>query len=128
VIKSRGNQVGRTVLTKMLECIPVGMHDSFMKPHDYVDDVEVRPRGAPRLYKYYLTIDIDSIIAEYDALTPPAYVEDPTQTAAERQLPRPLIKRLWTVSKRDVPHSLTPKRLIMISIWSKFGRSKLESG
>jgi len=84
VIKSRGNQVGRTVLTKMLECIPVGMHDSFMKPHDYVDDVEVRPRGAPRLYKYYLTIDIDSIIAEYDALTPPAYVEDPTQTAAEK--------------------------------------------
>jgi hypothetical protein len=73
----------RPTLVKILECIPVGMHDSFMKPHDYVDD-EVRPRGAPRLYKYYLTEDIEALMKAYDALTPAPYVEDPTHSAAEK--------------------------------------------
>ena len=84
VIKIRQNLYSRTTLTKMLECIPVGMHDSFMKPHDFVEDLESRPRGAPRLYKYYLTEDINRIITEYEALTPAPYVEDPTQSPEEK--------------------------------------------
>jgi hypothetical protein len=84
VIKTRQNLYSRTALIQMLECIPVGMHDSFMKPHDFVEDLESRPRGAPRLYKYYLTEDINKIITEYEALAPPPYVEDSTQTAAEK--------------------------------------------
>jgi hypothetical protein len=84
VLKSRGILHGRTTLTKILECIPVGMHDSFMKPHDYIDDVEMRPRGAPRLYKYYLTEDINRIMAEYAALSPPPFVENPNHSPAEK--------------------------------------------
>lgn len=84
VIKSRTNQFGRTTLDKMLECIPVGMHDSFMKPHDIMDAVEPRGRNAPRLYKYYLTEDIDRIITDYEALTPAPYVEDPSHTAEQK--------------------------------------------
>jgi hypothetical protein len=84
VMKSRAHEYGRTTLTKMLECIPVGMHDSFMKPHDYIDEGEPRPRGAPRLYKYYLTEDIERIIKEYEALTPAPYVENPEHSAAEK--------------------------------------------
>lgn len=84
VMKSRGSLFGRANLTKMLECIPVGMHDSFLKPHDYVENPDARPRGAPRLYKYYLTEDIEQIIKEFDALTPAPYVENPEHSAAER--------------------------------------------
>jgi hypothetical protein len=84
VIKSRANQFGRTTLDKMLECIPVGMHDSFMKPHDIMDAVEARGRNAPRLYKYYLTGDIERIISEYEALTPAPFAENPTHTAEEK--------------------------------------------
>jgi hypothetical protein len=84
VIKMRQNQYGRSTIQKMLECIPVGMHDSFLKPHDFIDDVDGRPRGAPRLYKYYLREDVETIIAKYEALSPPPYVEDPTHTPAQK--------------------------------------------
>ena len=84
VLKSRGILYGRAILLKMLECIPVGMHDSFMKPHDYIDNIETRSRGAPRLYKYYLNEDINRIIKEFESLTPAPYVENPNHTAAER--------------------------------------------
>jgi hypothetical protein len=84
VIKMRQNQYGRSTIQKMLECIPVGMHDSFLKPHDFIDDVDGRPRGAPRLYKYYLKEDVEKIIVKYEALSPPPYVEDPTHTPAQK--------------------------------------------
>jgi hypothetical protein len=84
VIKMRQNQYGRSTIQKMLECIPVGMHDSFLKPHDFIDDVDGRPRGAPRLYKYYLKEDVEKIIVKYEALAPPPYVEDPTHTPAQK--------------------------------------------
>jgi hypothetical protein len=84
IIKSRTPQFGRTTLDKLLECIPVGMHDSFMKPHDIMDAVEPRGRNAPRLYRYYLTEEIEAIIQEYEALTPAPYVEDPTHTAEQK--------------------------------------------
>jgi hypothetical protein len=83
VIKSRGNQYGRTVLTKMLECIPAGMHDSFLKPHDFKgedDEEDAGRNNSPRLYKYYLTEDIERIIEQYEALTPAPYVEDPNHS------------------------------------------------
>ena len=84
VMKSRGLTYGRATLTKMLECIPVGMHDSFLKPHDFIDSTETPIRGAPRLYRYYLTEDIDLIIKEFEALNPAPYVENPNHTGAER--------------------------------------------
>ena len=84
LIKNRGDRfTNRTTLTKLLECIPVGMHDSFMKPHDYVDVDDNRPRGAPRLYKYYLKEDVERIFREYDALDPVPHEDDPTKTAEE---------------------------------------------
>lgn len=84
LIKNRADRfTNRTTLTKLLECIPVGMHDSFMKPHDYVDLDDTRPRGAPRLYKYYLKEDVEEIFRRYDALEPEPYVEDPSKTAEE---------------------------------------------
>src|SRR6266536_272885 len=83
-LKARQNAYGRPTLTKMFECIPVGMHDSFMKPHDYIDDIDSRPRAAPKLYKYYLTEDIERIIAQFEALRPPPFKENPNHTAAEK--------------------------------------------
>jgi hypothetical protein len=84
VLKLNQSPHGRNLISKLLECIPVGMHDSFLKPHDFVEDLESRPRGAPRLYRYYLKEDVREIIAKYDALTPPPYKEDPTQTPEAR--------------------------------------------
>jgi hypothetical protein len=84
VLKLNQSPHGRNVISKLLECIPVGMHDSFLKPHDFVEDLESRPRGAPRLYRYYLKEDVRDIIAKYDALTPPPYKEDPTQAPEAR--------------------------------------------
>ena len=81
ILKNRAHQYPRSVLTKILECIPAGMHDSFMKPHDFVDDIELRPRGAPRLYTYYLQEDVDKIIAMYEALSPTPYVENANDSA-----------------------------------------------
>lgn len=83
-IKRRVNRFGRSTLDSMLECIPFGMHDSFEKPHDIMDDADARGRNAPRLYKYYLTDDIEAIIAEYLALDPAPYAEDPTHTAEQK--------------------------------------------
>jgi hypothetical protein len=83
LIKNRSDQLNRTTLVKLLECIPVGMHDSFMKPHDYIDVDDSRPRGAPKLYKYYLTEDIERIIRQYEGLAPPPFQQDPSKTAAE---------------------------------------------
>jgi len=71
----------RITLTKLFECIPAGIHDSFLKPHDYNDNTETRNRQAPRLYKYFLIADIPKIIHDYESLTPPAFVEDPSHTA-----------------------------------------------
>ncbi|CZR58000.1 uncharacterized protein PAC_07890 [Phialocephala subalpina] len=84
VLKSHQNLVGRQVLQDLLACIPNGMHDSFMKPHDYVTEEESRDRarGAPRLYRYYLLTNVDDAIAEYKKRTPPPYVDDPTISAA----------------------------------------------
>ncbi|KAH6672883.1 hypothetical protein B0J14DRAFT_59621 [Halenospora varia] len=84
ILKSRQNQYGRNTVTKLLECIPVAVHDSFVKPHDYTETVESQSRGPPRLYKCYLTKDIDQIIKDYEALTPPPYKEDPNHTPAEK--------------------------------------------
>ena len=84
LIKNRADRMGnRTTFMKLLECIPVGMHDSFMKPHDYVDVEDNRPRGAPRLYKYYLKEEVEKVIERYDNLTPEPFRQDPTKTAEE---------------------------------------------
>lgn len=83
--KIHAQTYSRTTLTKLLECIPVGMQDSFVKPHDFVvDDVSPRPRGAPRLYKVYLEEDVVQIFAEYEALTPAPYQEDPNHTPEQK--------------------------------------------
>jgi hypothetical protein len=84
VIKQNQSPHGRNLISKLLECIPVGMHDSFLKPHDFIEDLESRPRGAPRLYRYYLKEDVKGIIARYDALTPPPYKENPAHSVEER--------------------------------------------
>lgn len=83
-IKSRSSEHGRITIEKLLECIPHGMHDSFMKPHDIVENLEQRARSAPRLYKYYLTKDIEQIISKYQELSPVAPADDPTQTAEQK--------------------------------------------
>lgn len=83
VFKSRANKLTRTVIEKMLECLPYGMHDSFMKPHDIMETVEPRGR-SPRLYKYYMIEDVDNFIVEYEALTPAPYVEDPAHTPEQK--------------------------------------------
>jgi hypothetical protein len=88
VLKLNHTPHSRNLIAKLLECIPVGMHDSFLKPHDFIEDLESRPRGAPRLYRYYLKDDVAKIIEEYDALTPAPFVEDPTQTPEERNQAR----------------------------------------
>jgi len=90
VLKANHNPHGRNLIAKLLECIPVGMHDSFLKPHDFIEDLESRPRGAPRLYRYYLTEDVKKIIEKYDALTPPPFVADPTHTPEETNRARAL--------------------------------------
>lgn len=83
VIKQKQNQFGRNVVVKMLESIPAAVHDSFIKPHDYTEEVEVRSRGPPRLYKCYLESDVEKIIEEFEALTPPPYIPNPLHTPAE---------------------------------------------
>ncbi|KAH8756523.1 hypothetical protein BGZ57DRAFT_729315, partial [Hyaloscypha finlandica] len=88
VLKLNHTPHGRNLVAKLLECIPVGMHDSFLKPHDFIEDLESRPRGAPRLYRYYLKEDVQNVIDKYDALTPAPFVEDPTQTPEERNRAR----------------------------------------
>jgi hypothetical protein len=84
VLKLNHAPHGRNLVAKLLECIPVGMHDSFLKPHDFIEDLESRPRGAPRLYRYYLKEDVKKIIEKYDALIPAPFVENPEQTPEER--------------------------------------------
>lgn len=83
-IKKYQNRYVRPTLTKLFECIPVGVHDSFMKPHDYIDNIETRERQAPRLYKYYLTEDVQNVIAEYEALAPAPFVENPNDTPEQK--------------------------------------------
>jgi hypothetical protein len=83
VIKGRANKYGRTTLDRMLECLPFGMHDSFMKPHDIMEAVASRGR-APRLYKYYLMEDVEAMVADFEALAPAPFVEDPTHTAEQK--------------------------------------------
>lgn len=78
------NQLTRNIINRLLECIPVGMHDSFMKPHDFIEDVDSRPRGAPRLYRYHFKSDVEKIVEEYEALKPPPYKENPEHSAAEK--------------------------------------------
>lgn len=78
------NQLTRNGINRLLECIPVGMHDSFMKPHDFIEDVDSRPRGAPRLYRYHFKSDVEKIVEEYEALKPPPYKENPEHSAAEK--------------------------------------------
>jgi hypothetical protein len=83
ILKNRQNQFSRSTVLKMLESIPVAIYDSFLKPHDYTEEVEARARGPPRLYKCYLIQDVDRIIEEYNALEPPPYVVNPDHTPAE---------------------------------------------
>lgn len=73
----------RQILTKLLECIPIGMHDSFMKAHDYIENLEARPSTAPRIYKYYIRTEVDKIIEEYQAFQVLPFKDDPTKSAAE---------------------------------------------
>ncbi|KAI9648327.1 hypothetical protein NHQ30_002960 [Ciborinia camelliae] len=86
-------QYSRAIMDRLLECIPVGMYDSFGKPHDYVPDgspSQPNPIATHRLYKYYLISDVDTVIKEYEALTPDPWREDPNhdaqQKAAARQI------------------------------------------
>ncbi|KAG4436256.1 hypothetical protein IFR05_008275 [Cadophora sp. M221] len=73
----------RQILTKLLECIPIGMHDSFMKAHDYIENLEARPSTAPRIYKYYIKSEVDKVIEEYQAFKIQPFKDDPTKSAAE---------------------------------------------
>ncbi|KAK0109631.1 hypothetical protein ONS95_002312 [Cadophora gregata] len=73
----------RQILTKLLECIPIGMHDSFMKAHDYIENLEARPSTAPRIYKYYIKSEVDKIIEEYQAFKLLPFKDDPNKSAAE---------------------------------------------
>jgi len=73
----------RQILTKLLECIPIGMHDSFMKAHDYIENLEARPSTAPRIYKYYIKTEVDKVIEEYQAFKLQPFKDDPTKSAAE---------------------------------------------
>jgi len=73
----------RQTLTKLLECIPIGMHDSFMKAHDYIENLEARPSTAPRIYKYYIKSEVDKVIEEYQAFKLPPFKDDPNKSAAE---------------------------------------------
>ncbi len=84
LLKLHQNQLTRTVITKILQCVPAGMHDSFMKPHDFLEDAESRPRGAPRLYKYYLVKNVEDTIKEYEALKAPPFKENPEHSQAEK--------------------------------------------
>ncbi len=83
ILKSRQHDFpNRLILTKLLECIPMGMHDSFMKAHDYIENLESRPSTAPRIYKYYLKDEVDKIIDEYQSFKPPPFKDDPTKSTA----------------------------------------------
>ncbi|KAG9246158.1 hypothetical protein BJ878DRAFT_307718 [Calycina marina] len=84
VIKNNAHSYLRPIMLKMLECIPYGMHDSYMKPHNFVDEETERGR-SPRLYKYYLVQDVKAIIEEYKSLTPKEFVEDPSHTTPEEK-------------------------------------------
>lgn len=77
-------QLTRTGINKLLECIPVAMHDSFMKPHDYIEDLDARPRGAPRLYRYHFKSDVEKIVREHEVLKPPPFQENPEHSTAEK--------------------------------------------
>ncbi|PBP19121.1 hypothetical protein BUE80_DR010077 [Diplocarpon rosae] len=84
ILKARQHDFpNRQVLTKLLECIPIGMHDSFMKAHDYIEDMESRPASAPRIYKYYLKAEVDKIIEEYQAFKLAPFKDDPAKSAAQ---------------------------------------------
>ncbi|KAH6711220.1 hypothetical protein BKA61DRAFT_111618 [Leptodontidium sp. MPI-SDFR-AT-0119] len=80
----------RQILTKLLECIPIGMHDSFMKAHDYIENLEARPSTAPRIYKYYIKSEVDKVIEEYQAFKLQPFKDDPTKSAAENASARTL--------------------------------------
>ncbi|APA13972.1 predicted protein [Sclerotinia sclerotiorum 1980 UF-70] len=89
--KHRQLQYTRPVIDKLLECIPVSMYDSFGKPHDYVEDgpqALTNQLATHRLYKYYLIVDVDNIIKEYEALTPEPFREDPTHDAQQKATAR----------------------------------------
>ncbi|KAF7876761.1 hypothetical protein EAF04_001844 [Stromatinia cepivora] len=89
--KHRQLQYTRPVIDKLLECIPVSMYDSFGKPHDYVEDgpqALANQLTTHRLYKYYLMVDVDNIIKEYEALTPDPFREDPTHDAQQKATAR----------------------------------------
>ncbi|KUJ15472.1 uncharacterized protein LY89DRAFT_670937 [Mollisia scopiformis] len=105
ILKARQNIVGRQTLQDLLACIPNGMHDSFMKPHDYVTEEESRERarGAPRLYRYYLKQDVERIIAEYNKRTPLPYVDDPSLSAAANASAKAVhqIKETALIQKRQ---------------------------
>ncbi|KAI9046628.1 hypothetical protein LZ554_009371 [Drepanopeziza brunnea f. sp. 'monogermtubi'] len=89
LLKSRLNELPqRQTLVKLLECIPAGMHDSFMKAHDYIEDLESRPSTAPKIYKYYLKAEVDKIIEEYQSFKIEPFKDDPTKSAAENATAR----------------------------------------
>ncbi|CZS89788.1 uncharacterized protein RAG0_01051 [Rhynchosporium agropyri] len=84
IMKSRQHDLpNRTILTKLLECIPMGMYDSFNKAHNVVENLDGRAMTAPRIYKYYIKTEVDQIIEEYEAFKVPPFKDDPTKSAAE---------------------------------------------
>ena len=103
VIKMNQAPYGQQRLKEILECIAVGMHDSFMKPHDLIENLSTRPVGAPRLYKYFLKADVEKILAEYDDLTPPPYKENPEHTPAEKTA----AQAAWQAEMDKVPEKQT---------------------
>jgi hypothetical protein len=103
ILKNRQNHFPRAAVLKMLESIPVAIYDSFLKPHDYTEQVEARARGPPRLYKCYLIADVDRIVEEYKALEPPPYVANPDHTPTEASAAQAAHKELMDSlpEKRD---------------------------
>lgn len=97
ILKARLHEFpNRIILPKLLECIPIGMHDSFMKAHDYIENLESRPSTAPRIYKYYLKEEVDKVIEEYEVMNVPPFKDDPTKSAAENASARTAHQELET--------------------------------
>ncbi|RFU34591.1 hypothetical protein B7463_g1712, partial [Scytalidium lignicola] len=84
IIKYHSGNLSRQTVMDLLECIPVGMHDSFEKPHDYIEDPDARTRVISRMYHCYVREDFLRIKAEYEALDPGPYKEDTTLSSEEQ--------------------------------------------
>lgn len=88
IIKFHSGNLSRQTVMDLLECIPVGMHDSFEKPHDYIQDPDARTRVISRMYHCYVKEDYLKIKAEYEDLDPGPYEENPDLTPEEQAAAR----------------------------------------